>query len=48
MVETQKVVKNFPWSPHYDNRTYTNSEGETVRAYEDGARHVYHRYGNDG
>jgi len=37
MVETQKVVKNFPWSPHYDNRTYTNSEGETVRAYEDGA-----------
>jgi hypothetical protein len=37
MVETQKVVKNFPWSPHYDDRTYTNSEGETVRAYEDGA-----------
>ena len=37
MVETQKVVKNFPWEPHYDNRTYTNSEGETVRAYEDGA-----------
>jgi hypothetical protein len=37
MVETQKVVKNFPWEPHYDNRTYTNSEGEEVRAYEDGA-----------
>lgn len=37
LVETQKVVKNFPWSPHYDNRTYTNSAGETVRAYEDGA-----------
>jgi hypothetical protein len=37
IVETQKVVKNFPWSPHYDDRTYTNSEGETVRAYEDGA-----------
>jgi hypothetical protein len=30
-------VKNWPWSEHYDNRTYTNSEGETVRAYEDGA-----------
>ena len=37
MVETQKVVKNFPWEPHYDNRTYTNSEGEEVRAFEDGA-----------
>jgi len=37
LVETQKVVKNFPWSPHYDDRTYTNSAGETVRAYEDGA-----------
>ena len=22
---------------HYDNRTYTNADGETVRAYEDGA-----------
>ena len=37
LVETQQVVKNFPWSPHYDDRTYTNSEGEEVRAYEDGA-----------
>ena len=37
MVETQKVVKNWPWEPHYDDRTYTNSEGEEVRAYEDGA-----------
>jgi hypothetical protein len=36
LVETQKVVKNWPWSDHYDDRTYTNSEGETVRAYEDG------------
>ncbi|AOO17572.1 hypothetical protein RW270310_153 [Cyanophage S-RIM12] len=36
MVETQKVVKNFPWEPWYDDRSYTNSEGETVRAYEDG------------
>ena len=37
MVETQKVVKNWPWESHYDDRTYTNSEGEEVRAYEDGA-----------
>ena len=37
LVETQKIVKNFPWSPHYDDRSYTNSEGEEVRAYEDGA-----------
>ena len=37
LVETQSIVKNWPWSPHYDNRTYTNSAGETVRAYEDGA-----------
>ena len=37
LVETQSIVKNWPWSPHYDARTYTNSEGETVRAYEDGA-----------
>jgi len=37
MVETQKVVKNWPWSDHYDDRTYTNADGEEVRAYEDGA-----------
>ena len=37
MVETQKVVKNWPWESWYDDRTYTNSEGEEVRAYEDGA-----------
>ena len=37
MVETQKLVKNWPWESWYDDRTYTNSEGETVRAYEDGA-----------
>jgi len=37
MVEVQKNVKNFPWETWYDDRTYTNSEGETVRAYEDGA-----------
>ena len=37
LVEVQKNVKNFPWETWYDDRTYTNSEGETVRAYEDGA-----------
>ena len=36
MVETQKNVKNWPWESWYDDRTYTNSDGETVRAFEDG------------
>ena len=36
MVETQKNVKNWPWESWYDDRTYVNSEGETVRAFEDG------------
>ena len=36
LVEVQKNVKNWPWESHYDNRTYVNAEGETVRAYEDG------------
>jgi len=36
MVEVQKNVKNWPWESWYDNRTYTNADGEEVRAYEDG------------
>jgi hypothetical protein len=36
LVETRKVVKNWPWESHYDDRTYVNADGETVRAYEDG------------
>ena len=36
LVEVQKNVKNWPWESWYDDRTYVNSEGETVRAYEDG------------
>ena len=36
LVEVTKNVKNWPWEPHYDDRTYTNAEGEVVRAYEDG------------
>jgi hypothetical protein len=37
LVEVQKNVKNWPWEEWYDDRTYTNADGETVRAYEDGA-----------
>ena len=37
MVEVTKNVKNWPWESWYDDRTYTNADGETVRAYEDGA-----------
>ena len=36
LVEVQKNVKNWPWEEWYDDRTYTNADGETVRAYEDG------------
>lgn len=36
LVEVQKNVKNWPWEEWYDDRTYTNSDGEVVRAYEDG------------
>ena len=36
VVEVQKNVKNWPWEEWYDDRTYTNSDGEVVRAYEDG------------
>jgi hypothetical protein len=37
MVEVTKQVKNWPWEEWYDDRTYTNADGDTVRAYEDGA-----------
>ena len=36
-VQVTQIKKNFPWESWYDDRTYTNSEGEVVRAYEDGA-----------
>ena len=36
LVEVQKNVKNWPWESWYDDRTYVNAAGETVRAYEDG------------
>ena len=35
MVEVTKNVKNWPWEEWYDDRTYTNSDGEVVSAYED-------------
>ena len=31
-VQVQKIVKNFPWETWYDDRTYTNSEGEVVKS----------------
>ena len=36
LVEVQKNVKNWPWESWYDDRTYTNADGDVVRAYEDG------------
>ena len=36
VVEVTKNVKNWPWEEWYDDRTYTNADGEEVRAYEDG------------
>ena len=37
VVEVTKNVKNWPWESWYDDRTYTNADGDVVRAYEDGA-----------
>jgi len=35
---TQTVtVKNYPWEDWYDNRTYTNDDGETVQWFPDGS-----------
>ena len=36
LVEVQKNVKNWPWESWYNDQTYTNVDGDTVRAYEDG------------
>jgi hypothetical protein len=35
--EVKKNVKNWPWEDWYDDRTYTDADGNEVRAYEDGA-----------
>ena len=29
-------MKNWPWEEWYDDRTYTNADGDVVSAYEDG------------
>ena len=31
------MSRTGPWEDWYDDRTYTNADGDTVRAYEDGA-----------
>ena len=36
MVPTYVTVKNYPWETWYDDRTYTNDAGETVRWFPDG------------
>ena len=36
-IQVEKNVKNYPWEPWYDDRTYVNDDGETVRWFEDGA-----------
>jgi len=37
MVPTYQTVKNYPWETWYDDRTYTNDAGETVRWFPDGS-----------
>ena len=36
-IQVEKNVKNYPWEPWYDDRTYVNDEGETVRWFPDGS-----------
>ena len=37
MVPTYVTVKNYPWESWYDDRSYTNDAGETVRWFPDGS-----------
>ena len=37
VTEQTVTVKNYPWETWYDDRTYTNADGDTVRWFEDGA-----------
>jgi hypothetical protein len=37
MVPTYVNVKNYPWEEWYDDRSYTNDAGETVRWFPDGS-----------
>jgi len=36
-IQVEKNVKNYPWEPWYDDRTYVNDEGETTRWFPDGS-----------
>jgi hypothetical protein len=36
-IQVEKNVKNYPWEPWYDDRTYINDDGETVRWFPDGS-----------
>ena len=37
MVPTYITVKNYPWEEWYDDRTYVNEDGDTVRWFPDGS-----------
>ena len=37
VTEQTVTVKNYPWETWYDDRTYTNADGDTVRWFEDGS-----------
>jgi len=37
MVPTYVTVKNYPWEEWYDDRTYTDDNGDTVRWFPDGS-----------
>ena len=37
VVEVTRTVKNWPWESWYNDQTYTDSFGNEVRAYDDGA-----------
>ena len=36
-IQVEKNVKNYPWEPWYDDRTYVNDAGETTRWFPDGS-----------
>ena len=37
MVPTYTTVKNYPWEEWYDDRTYTDENGDEVRWFPDGS-----------
>ena len=36
-IQVEKNVKNYPWEPWYDDRTYVDDNGDTVRWFPDGS-----------